>query len=159
MRSENKNVKRLFENVSESTSFLQASGETDHYLFYSTYIILETFTFGDWRDLKRDLPNWNEDQLDVLVTTLSQGDGENNNLGDNYYIGYIFTIAPNVLASSIFYNCFDFFFYNNEIHSISLLDSIETKINLLFESNFIYEKATYTYWIDYIEKLKKKAIC
>ena len=158
MNSENLNVKHLFENVSELSCFIQANDESDHFLFYSTYLILKTFGNDDWNDLKNELTNWNENQLDVLVTTLFEGDGENNDLEDNFFIGYIFTIAPNDLASTIFYSYFDYFFHENEIHSISFLNSIEEKINLLFESNYIYEKSTYEYWVDYIEKLKKKAI-
>ena len=159
MKTENIKVKNLLETVTESTSFLQASGEIDFDFFYNEYKILLTFTNEDWDCLKNELPNWTEDQLDVLATTLHEEHGSDNRLNDNYFIGYIFTIAPDNLASSIF-NCFLYYFISeNKIESIDLLNSIEEKINLLYDKKYISEESEYKFWVNYIKETKEKAVC
>lgn len=153
----NLKVKNLYETVKELTSFLQASGETDFDFFYSAYKILSSFTKVDWDYLKNELPSWTENQLDVLVTTLHGEYGDESRINDNYFIGYIFTISPDNLASQIL-DCYLYYFISeNKIESIELLNSIENKINMLNDKKYIREKSEYIFWINFIEETRKKA--
>jgi hypothetical protein len=159
METENIKIKNLLKTVMESTSFLQASGEVDFDFFYSTYKILETFTTRDWNHLKNELPKWSEEQLDVLVTTLHDEHGDGNKINDNFFIGYIFSISPDNLAISIL-DCFLYYFMSeNKIESIELLNSIETKVNLLYNKKYIREESEYIYWVNFIEETRRKAVC
>ena len=159
MEPENIKIKNLLKTVTDLTSCLQASSEVDFYFFSRVHKILETFTAKDWESLKTELPKWNEKQLNVLVQTLDEGDGLNNRINDNFFIGYIFTLSPDNLAITIFYNILDYFFDENEITSIELINSIENRINKLYENKYINEEATYTFWINKIAEARKKAIC
>ena len=159
METENIKIKNLLETVTELTSFLQASAETDFDFFYEAYKILVTFSKVDWDCLKDELPKWSEDQLDVLVTTLHNEHGDQNRINDNFFIGYIFTIAPDNLASTIL-DCFIYYFISeNKIESIELLNSIEEKINLLYDGKYIREETEYKFWKKFIQEAKNKAVC
>jgi hypothetical protein len=159
MKAENIKVKTLLETVTKSTTFLQASGEIDFDFFYNEYKILLTFANEDWDCLKNELPNWTEDQLDVLATALHEEHGSDKRLNDNYFIGYIFTIAPDNLASSIFH-CFLYYFISeNKIESIELINSIEKRIDELYEKKYIQEESQYQFWMSYLSEVRKKAVC
>lgn len=158
METENIKITNLLETVTESTSFLQASCEVDFDFFYSVYKILKTFTTKDWNHLKNDLPKWSEDQLNVLVTTLHDEHGDGNKINDNFFIGYIFSISPDNLASSILDSFLYYFMSENNIESIELLNSIETKINLLYKKKYIKEESQYIYWANFIKEASKKNI-
>ncbi len=159
METENIKIKNLLETVTELTSFLQASNEIDFDFFYNAYKILTTFTIEDWNYLKLELPKWTQDQLEVLVTTLHEEHGSNNRINDNFFIGYIFTIAHDNLASTIF-DCFLYYFISeNKIESIELINSIEKRIKLLYDKKYIKEESSYKFWLNIIEETRKKAVC
>ncbi|WP_293313693.1 hypothetical protein [Pedobacter sp. UBA5917] len=150
------NISILFKTVSELTAFSQASREVDFYYFFEAHKILKTFTTKDWGDLKLDLSNWNDKQLDVLVQALDKGDGDYNVVEDNFFIGYIFNLSGDTLASQILDQMLYSFFDENEIDSMDLLDSIENRIKQLYTSNFLKDKKVFAFWMNKIEETKEK---
>ncbi|RXR23957.1 hypothetical protein [Flavobacterium stagni] len=128
--------------------------EIDGY-FWRAHKILETFTSQDWEDLKIDLPKWSQNQLDFLVETLFKGDGLNDPMDDNFFIGYIFTLSENQLASYILSERLHYFLIEQNITSTVLLQSILNRINQLQKTEYRCEENIYAFYVNKINEIMK----
>ncbi|MEZ0007572.1 hypothetical protein ABH942_002954 [Flavobacterium sp. 28YEA47A] len=120
---------------------------------YEAYQILKSFTITDREELIEKLPTWSNKELEFLAFILH--DDSNEVYNDNFLLGYIFTLADDILASSLLDQWLIFFFEENTVESMELLDAMLNRLEGLRLNNYI-DETTYKYWVEYITNLKTK---
>lgn len=115
--------------------------------------ILKSFTTADRKELIEKLPTWNNKDLELLAFILH--DDFSETYDDSYLLGYIFTLANDTLASNLLDQWIIFFFEENVVESIDLLDSMLDRVEGLRSNNYI-DETSYKYWIEYMTNLKSK---
>lgn len=144
-------LNELKQEISSLTTSVQAFDEID-WLRDSVINILKNFNDEDFEQLKRELPLWNDNELEILAKIFSRGDSNGNLLDDNYFYGYLFVLLPastaRVLLDDFFY------FFENQNIACELLLQIKNKLQDLIAIDYI-EKDTYEYWINEIKERQK----
>lgn len=109
--------------------------------------VLKSFTITDREELIEKLPTWSNKDLEFLAFIL------HDDFSDNYLLGYIFTLANDTLASNLLDQWIIFFFEENTVESIALLDSMLNRLEGLRLNSYL-DETTYKYWVEYITNLK-----
>ncbi|GGG99890.1 hypothetical protein [Pedobacter zeae] len=124
-------------------------------LTHVSYQILNTFAADDWSTLNFELPKWNNKELEVLAYTMYSGDLHGETIDDNFTLGHIFTLADDSLATAILDQWLIFFFEENKVESIPLLELILVRLDSLKTSGYI-GNSKYLYWVQVINTIKLK---
>jgi len=141
------NVKKLQNEIKElATKFFQAVYEIDGLLSNANEILIH-FEKLDWDELKSELPNWNNDELQILASTISNGDDNGNILDDDFFYGYVFTLVDDSTSRFLLQNMFNFL---DNVISENLLKSMILKLSSMNKNGYL-EQEEYEYWINRIE--------
>jgi len=144
----------LHEELTKLSDRIQILYEVDG-LAHVSYQILNTFDADDWSTLNFGLPKWNNKELEVLAYTMYRGDLNGETIDDNFTLGHIFTLADDSLATVILDQWLIFFFEENKVESIPLLELILVRLDSLKTSGHI-ENSKYLYWVRIIDTIKLK---
>ena len=115
--------------------------------------ILKSFTMANRKELIEKLPSWSNKDLEFLAFIVH--DDFSETYDDKYLLGYIFTLANDSLAANLLDQWLIFFFEENTVESIALLDLMLNRLEGL-QSNSYIDATTYQYWIEYLTNLKTK---
>lgn len=141
------NVKKLQSEIEKLASrFFQAVYEIDGFTSNANKILIH-FEKLDWDELKSELPNWDNGELQILASTISNGDDNGNIIDDDFFYGYIFTLVDDSTSRLLLENMSNFLDY---IISENLLKSMILKLSNMNKNGYL-EKDEYEYWINRIE--------
>lgn len=153
MTAQKSKVETLHEEITSLYSVSsQALYEIDG-IGHAALQILKSFTTTDHKELIEKLPTWSNKDLEFLAFVLH--DDFSETYDDSYLLGYIFTLANDTLARNLLDQWIIFFFEENTVESIALLDSMLNRIERLRLNSYL-DEATYEYWGEYITNLKTK---
>ncbi len=153
MITQKSKVETLHEEITKLNSVgLQALYEIDG-MGHAALQNLKSFTTTDREELIEKLPTWSNKELEFLAFVLH--DDSNEVYNDNFFLGYIFTLADDKLASSLLDQWLIFFFEENTVESMELLDTMLNRLESLRLNNYI-DDDSYKYWFECITNCKKK---
>jgi hypothetical protein len=153
MTTQKSKVETLHEEITKLNSVgIQALYEIDG-MGHAALQILKSFTMADRKELIEKLPSWSNKDLEFLVFVLHADSNEVYN--DNFLLGYIFTLADDILANSLLDQWLIFFFEENTIESMELLDAMLNRLESLRLNNYIDDES-YKYWFECITNCKNK---
>ncbi|TPD73404.1 hypothetical protein [Flavobacterium microcysteis] len=146
-------VEILHEEITKLYSVgIQALYEIDG-IGHAALQVLKSFTTTDRKELIEKLSSWSNKDLEFLAFVLH--DDFSETYEDNYLLGHIFTLANDALASNLLDQWIIFFFEENTVESIALLDSMLNRIEGLRLNSYL-DETTYKYWVEYLTNLKMK---